>query len=67
MTLTVDREFEHFLAHRPLNVIWLEKPIIPARELAARIYQEETDLILAAMRSGSRARLELALTQGLAA
>ena len=67
MTLTVDREFEHFLKTRPMSVVWLEKPRPSRRVLAARTYQEETDLILAAMRSGSQARLEIVLTHGLAA
>jgi len=60
--LTTDEEFTRFLNRVSLSVKWRERPVLPDREQRAVEYQRETDLLADALRSGSRVKLELAVS-----
>lgn len=59
--MTADDDFERFLRRVPLSVGWIEHVVIPEKVVLAEAYQAETDLLMDALRSGSRTRLNVAV------
>lgn len=58
---SVELAFEDFLRTLSPLRVRLERPHMPPSEVRARQYQEQTHLLLDALRSGSRVRLEAAV------
>jgi hypothetical protein len=59
--MSTELEFEDFLRTRSVLKVRMDYTPAPKEVIAARKYQEGTNALLSALRSGSRVRLEAAV------